>query len=624
VFGQIEGEIMPIDNNVKEKLILRPTQASFANQAEPVLQRYGNLELRHSDSVDLTRAAPMPAVDPAQLSLTETLAWKAFQLRGSDLHKAAKLARPRDKQRWDMRGCIVPPPGPTAAPGLAAPAPAPATMPTSGFLEGSVAVATIMVSGPTDDLRFTEAEQTKVVAEVQSGLSWLASQALSSKMTFVHDIRLAQINVAADPAAADLEAHWRDPAMASLGYSASWQGVTDYVRALRDQMQTQWAYAAFFVKYPLGWFAYASIGGPRLVMQYANDGWGPDNIDRVFVHETGHVFGLPDEYASSGCNCGGEWGRFLEPNRNCENCAGASGVSCIMRANDYNTCQSSRAQYGWSGWAAPIVAAHSHAALDVSGASTDPGAQVIQWPWHGAANQRFLADPLDDGTFRLVAEHSGLVLDVAGASTAAGALVVQSTWNSNANQRFRLERQTDGTYRIVAKHSGLALDVEGASVGNGARLIQWPWHGGNNQRFRLLTRGVSIKSVHSDLALDVSGFSYDPGAVLIQWPLHGGANQRFRPDVLEDGSWRILVEHSGMVLDVAGASTAQGARIIQWPWHGGNNQRFRLDSLGNGTFRIVALHSDLVLDINGASTGNGAELIQWRWHGGNNQRFALE
>ena len=42
-------------------------------------------------------------------------------------------------------------------------------------------------------------------------------------------------------------------------------------------------------------------------MQYAIDGWGPNNIDRVFAHETCHIFNAPDEYAASGCDCGGAW-----------------------------------------------------------------------------------------------------------------------------------------------------------------------------------------------------------------------------------------------------------------------------------------------------------------------------
>ena len=626
---------MAIDNHVKEKLVFKSDTVvgalaigGAANlKPEHTLQRYGNLELRYSATVDPQAVPQLPAMGNRRLSTTERLAIDAFKLRASDVYKAAKLARPRDKEPWNMKGCITTPPSTSASAEAGAPAlEASATIPTSGWLEGSVAVGTVIVNGPTEDLHFTDAEQTKVIAEVQAGLGWLASQALSAKVTFVHDIHLVQITVPANKNITNfdnLETLWRNPVMTSLGYAASWQGVVDYVNALREKMQTKWAYVAFFVKYPLGHFAYASIGGPRLVMQYANDGWGPDNIDRVFAHETGHIFGCADEYAASNCNCEGEWGRFLEPNRNCQNCAGTAGVSCIMRSNEWATCQSARMQFGWTGWPAPIVAVHSNLVLDVAGVSLNQGVAINQWPWNGGKNQRFLADALDDGTFRLVAEHSGMALTVENASTSAGAKLIQAPWNAAQNQRFWLEQQTDNTYRIVAKHSGLVLDISGNSLGNGVPLVQWNWHGGNNQRFRILSRGITIQAVHSNLVLDVSGAAMNDGAKVIQWPRHNGANQRFHLDPLDNGTWRILVAHSGLVLDVAGASTAKGANVIQSKWHGGKNQCFLVETLGNGQFRLIAAHSGLALDISGSSVNNGTQLIQWTWHGGNNQRFKL-
>nr|MDT0667793.1 hypothetical protein [Micromonospora sp. DSM 115978] len=125
---------------------------------------------------------------------------------------------------------------------------------------------------------------------------------------------------------------------ARLGYRANFDGVYDYVDALRARLATSWAYCAFFTKYPLRYFAYAAIGGPRLVMSYDNDGWGPDNIDRVFAHESGHIFGAPDEYASSGCGCGGNWGRFGVPNGNCDACSTTS-EPCLMLANTFQFCR---------------------------------------------------------------------------------------------------------------------------------------------------------------------------------------------------------------------------------------------------------------------------------------------
>ena len=53
--------------------------------------------------------------------------------------------------------------------------------------------------------------------------------------------------------------------MAALGYATNWSGVTSYVEHLRTSLATQWTYCAYFTKYPLSWFAYASIGGPRWI-----------------------------------------------------------------------------------------------------------------------------------------------------------------------------------------------------------------------------------------------------------------------------------------------------------------------------------------------------------------------
>jgi hypothetical protein len=86
------------------------------------------------------------------------------------------------------------------------------------------------------------------------------------------------------------------------------------------------------------------------VLQYSNDGWGPDNIDRVFVHETGHIFNAPDEYADSHCDCGGSWGYFHLPNLNCENCAPGGSVSCIMSHNDWQMCACTPRRIGAPQW----------------------------------------------------------------------------------------------------------------------------------------------------------------------------------------------------------------------------------------------------------------------------------
>ena len=302
-----------------------------------------------AESVAAVAASTLDIAELSELSPVEQLGLEAFRRRESADYAAAKAARPRQGEPWDMEGCLQRG-GPVDAQGHPLPlgAAGGSGAPTSAYMEGTIAVGIVMVEGPMAALQFSAAERQHVVAEVQNGLGWYAAQNPAANITFVYDIQTVRVNVQPNPNAPDIEGLWRDPAMAALGYAANWSGVTSYVEHLRTSLATQWTYCAYFTKYPLSWFAYASIGGPRLVMAYDNDGWGPDNIDRVFAHETGHIFGCPDEYAASGCTCGGSWGRFGTPNSNCQNCAPGGGVSCIMKQNDYTYCSATPSHLGWS------------------------------------------------------------------------------------------------------------------------------------------------------------------------------------------------------------------------------------------------------------------------------------
>ena len=222
----------------------------------------------------------------------------AFALRQSPEYPEAKAERPRAGEDWDADDVEPPDVHDGEAESFALEAGAP----TSLRLTGKVAVGIVIVEGPTNALKFSAAERTKVVAEVQNGLSWLGSQSSPAGISWSYDIKVVTLTTQpnnADTTLAQKEARWRDPALQKLGFATGMAGVQAYVNKLRTSLATDWAYCAFFVKYPVGHFAYASLGGPRMVMQYANDGWGPDNIDRVFAHESGHIFGAPDEYAAS-------------------------------------------------------------------------------------------------------------------------------------------------------------------------------------------------------------------------------------------------------------------------------------------------------------------------------------
>lgn len=281
------------------------------------------------------------------LTATERLGLTAWNLRVSPEFAEAKAARPRAGDSWDR---FEPPDAPETvhgrSPAIAGQMLAPAPD-LSAFLIGSVAVGLVLVEGPTEDLQFTHAERVKVVAEVQEGLGWLAQQEPRAQVLWSYDIQVVRLGVPPDPGLGGfepLESLWRNPAMQQMGFSPTFQGVRDYAASLQQSLQTRWAIVGFFTKYPLHHFAYASK--PRLVMDFHNDGWGVDNIDSVFAHEAGHLFGCPDEYASSGCGCHERFGFLRERNGNCESCANPF-VDCLMEANKLSLCDFTRVHFGW-------------------------------------------------------------------------------------------------------------------------------------------------------------------------------------------------------------------------------------------------------------------------------------
>jgi hypothetical protein len=146
----------------------------------------------------------------------------------------------------------------------------------------------------------------------------------------------------------------------------------------------------------------------------------------------------------------------------------------------------------------------------------------------GVAN----AQPLTSVAIATDASAEFLVLDVSGASTSPGAKVIQWYGNGGANQRWNFVELPNGNQQIVNQHSGQCLTTSGSA---GAQLYQWPctlgarqeWRGTLPKAFSGVQRGASLVNPSTGLAVDINRASADAGAAAMGWYASDTYNQHF-------------------------------------------------------------------------------------------------
>lgn len=245
----------------------------------------------------------------------------------------------------------------------------------------AVALGIVIVDGPPgSSAAFTDDERLTIAVEISQGfdilyqLSESAAVPTNPHLLFVAETQRVTLSV--DPATipaptgnaapaeyAPCETPWRDAALAALGFPAGAAGVSTYVQTL---MSKAWPVAVtpgsacvvFITKYNAAWMAYTDPSFLWQVIQFpwvtdksgafvANkQGWGSENIDRVFAHETGHVAGAPDEYFPV-CSATATFGSGQIPNGNCQTVANGNANPCLMFNNTSAMCQFTPKHWGW-------------------------------------------------------------------------------------------------------------------------------------------------------------------------------------------------------------------------------------------------------------------------------------
>lgn len=244
----------------------------------------------------------------------------------------------------------VPPAGETVI--TAAGSVTPGYYQTSEYMAGSVAVGIILVQSngsidPSSE-NWTPDEKQLVFSEIMNGLNWWAQLEPRARLNFVYDDHFSNpLPTRYEPIIRSYseQQFWITEAMSALGYNTSsyFTNVRDYNNALRAIYHTNWAFTIFVVdssvdadnRFSDGFFAYAYLGGPFMVMTSENNGYGLNNLDAVTAHEMGHIFYALDQYSGAYQPCTRRSGYLNIENSNSQygNCP--SNITSIMRGQIY-------------------------------------------------------------------------------------------------------------------------------------------------------------------------------------------------------------------------------------------------------------------------------------------------
>ncbi len=194
----------------------------------------------------------------------------------------------------------------------------------SEYMVGTVLVNVVLMESngrfDADTETWTAGQIARVKSEINEGLGWWES--LNAKMTNGHqDLHfITDFTYANSPVPTRYEPinrpHtdenlWIDDFLSAVGYNSAYDyrvDVARYDNARRSAVKTDWVTTVFVVNSDHDkdgafadsrYFAYACVGGPFLVMNYKNDGWGIDKMGQVLAHEMGHIFYALDEYPQS-------------------------------------------------------------------------------------------------------------------------------------------------------------------------------------------------------------------------------------------------------------------------------------------------------------------------------------
>ncbi|HEU5103597.1 MAG TPA: hypothetical protein VFU22_31490, partial [Roseiflexaceae bacterium] len=200
----------------------------------------------------------------------------------------------------------------------------------SAFLAGRVAVQLIFVesdgSKEPSTTNWTEAQITLARSQVATALEWWRKQLPNARIDFTLTSRIVPSSYEPIEHGLSSEGLWIGDAYRNMGFTAAnyFEQAYSSDDSLRRAQQADWATTIFIAnsagkangRFADGYFAYAYIGGPFMVITSDAGPYGAAQLTPVVAHEFGHIFGALDQYAAAATPCSQQSGYLAVPTTN--------------------------------------------------------------------------------------------------------------------------------------------------------------------------------------------------------------------------------------------------------------------------------------------------------------------
>jgi hypothetical protein len=214
----------------------------------------------------------------------------------------------------------------------------------SAFLAGHVAVQLVFVesdgSKEPSTTNWTDAQITLARSQVSTALEWWRKRLPNARIDFTLTSRVVPSGYEPIEHGLSSEGQWIGDAYRNMGFTAAnyFEQAYSSDDSLRRAQKADWATTIFIAnsagkaggRFTDGYFAYAYVGGPFMVITSDAGPYGATQLTPVVAHEFGHIFGALDQYAAAATPCTQQSGYLAVPSTNSQanNCG--SRFVCIM------------------------------------------------------------------------------------------------------------------------------------------------------------------------------------------------------------------------------------------------------------------------------------------------------